>query len=216
MEILSQTGRLATRGWRQSWLRLPAGFPSRGLRRATVLARHLALVSILSCVLPPAAFGQVEEYPVKAAFFYNFAKFVEWPAQAFRNPGDPISICVLGQNPFGHSLDDVVRGQVVHGRSFRVRQVSEIPAITPCQILFVRASERKRFQSEAANLKGAPTLTVGESRGFAAEGGIVNFKLEDGKVRFEINLDAAEQAQIRISSKLLSLADLVPRTARTR
>ena len=180
------------------------------------LAGHLILVSALCGVLLPSAFGQVEEYTVKAAFLYNFAKFVDWPAQAFRSPVDPISICVLGQNPFGHSLEDVVRGQVVHGRSFRVRQVPEIAPNGACQILFVGANERRRFLSEAANLKGASTLTVGESRGFAAEGGMVNFKLEDGKVRFEINLEAAEQAQIHISSKLLSLADLVPRSARSR
>ncbi len=207
---------MATRGWPQSWLRLPAGFSSRGLRRAAAPARHPILVSILGCILLPTAFGQVEEYTVKAAFIYNFAKFVEWPAQAFHGPGDPISICVLGQNPFGHSLDDVVRGQAVNGRAFRVRQIPEVSSKTACHILFVSAAERKRYQSEAAELKGIATLTIGESRGFAAEGGIVNFKLEDGKVRFEINLDAAEQAQIRISSKLLSLADLVPRNARTR
>jgi hypothetical protein len=215
--ILNQTGRLAARGLDRCRPRIPAGFPGAVFRlAAAALARSAALVPILACALSAASFAQVEEYPVKAAFLYNFAKFVDWPAPAFQGPGDPICICVLGQNPFGNSLERVVRGQVVDGRSIRIRLVPEVSPKTTCHILFVSAAERKRFQSAAASLRGVPTLTVGESRGFAADGGIVNFKLVDGKVRFEVNLDAAERAQIHISSKLLSLAVLVFRTSGTR
>ena len=88
-----------------------------------------------------------DEYPVKAAFLFNFAKFVEWPADAFKGPDDPIAICVLGQNPFGGALEDVVRNKTVANRAFVVREVSNAQQASKCQIVFVTASERKRFRS---------------------------------------------------------------------
>jgi len=184
--------------------------PARGRYRACPMARTF----VMGCALTVAAFAQVEEYQVKAAFLYNFAKFVDWPSQAFHGPEDPISICVVGQNPFGGSLEEVVRGQKVGGRSFRVRQISNISTKPDCHILFVCAAEQKRFQSMAGNLIGLAVLTVGESPGFATDGGVVNLKLEGGKVRFEINMDAAEQAQLHISSKLLSLAEVIRKPGR--
>src|SRR5262249_19222992 len=137
-----------------------------------------------------AASGQgeaLDEYQVKAAFLYNFAKFVEWPAQSFKGSSDPISICVLGENPFGASLIDTVEGKAVEGRTFAVRRITEPVQANTCQIVFVASSQRKHFQSEIQELKAPGVLTVGESPGFAAEGGIVNFKLEEGRVRLEIN-----------------------------
>ena len=168
---------------------------------------RLAAVAII--LVAGGAHAQVEEYQVKAAFLYNFAKFVEWPPHVFKNAGDPISICVLGKNPVENALEEAVAGKAVEGRTFLVRQIAEINPGCNCQILFVSSSERKRFRSSAAGIKGLGILTVGEAQDFAAEGGVINFKLEAGRIRLEINLDAAEQAQLRISSKLLSLAQIV-------
>jgi hypothetical protein len=153
--------------------------------------------------------GQVDEYQVKAFFLFNFARYVEWPSQSFKAASDPIVICILGQNPFGSALEQATTGKVIEGRPFVVREVSSIQPESNCHILFVNSSERKRFRAIAAALKGSGVLTVGETQGFTADGGVINFKLEDGKVRFEINVDAAGQERLHISSKLLSLAQIV-------
>lgn len=156
------------------------------------------------------ACGQaIDEYQVKAAFLYNFAKFVAWPSQAFKSPQDPMLVCVLGHNPFGSALEDVIRGKSIEGRAFVFRQVSDAEQASACQILFVSSLEGKHFRSLWGSLKPAGILTVGETQGFAAEGGVINFKLDDGRVRFEINIDSAEHQQLHISSKLLSLAQIV-------
>jgi uncharacterized protein DUF4154 len=169
----------------------------------------------LAVLLLAAALGRVhaeppvaEEYQVKAAFLFNFAKFVEWPTEVFKGSDDPITICVLGQNPFGHALEDVVRNKAVANRAFMVREVSNALQASKCQIVFVTAVERKRFHSIVDEFKGHSILTVGEAEDFIENGGIINFKLKDARVRIEIDAGAAERAKLRISSKLLSLAEI--------
>jgi len=167
---------------------------------------------ILGPLLVTAAWGQkVEEYRVKAAFLLNFAKFVEWPPGSFKASADPIAICVMGQNPFGNALNDAVSGKTVDGRTFLVRQLSAAQTASGCQILFVSSSERKRLPSILDDVKAGGVLTVGEMDNFASEGGIVNFKIDGGRVCLQVNVDAAGQARLRISSKLLSLAQIVKR-----
>jgi hypothetical protein len=174
------------------------------------MALRLVTVVLLGSLLAARTRGQqIEEYLVKAAFLYNFAKFVEWPSDAFKTPQDPLMLCVLGHNPFGNALEDVIRGKAIDGRSVAFRRVADAHAASACQILFVSAAEGERFRSLYGNVKPAAILTVGEAPGFAADGGVINFKLDGGHVRFEINLDAAEHAQLHISSKLLSLAQIV-------
>ncbi|MGA2879303.1 MAG: YfiR family protein [Bryobacteraceae bacterium] len=171
---------------------------------------RLVTIMFLGLSLAARAHGQgIEEYQVKAAFLYNFAKFVEWPAQAFKTSQDPIVVCVLGQNPFGNALEEVIRGKSIEGRAFALRQVADAEEASVCQILFISSSEGKHFRALYPNLKPAGVLTVGETQGFAANGGVINFKLDGGHVHFEINVGAAEQAQLQISSKLLSLAQIV-------
>jgi len=170
---------------------------------------HLILAAVLGLGVTPALLGQVDEYQVKAFFLYNFARYVEWPAQTFNSPADPIVICILGQNPFGGALEQAVHGKAVEGRTVVVHQISDIHPQCNCHILFVGANERKRFRSAVADIRGSGVLTVGENEGFANDGGVINFKVEGGKVRFEINVEAAGQEQLRISSKLLSLARIV-------
>jgi hypothetical protein len=156
--------------------------------------------------------AQINEYQVKAFFLCSFARYVEWPSGSFRAPSDPIVICVLGQNHFGSALDGAIAGKLVEGRPFVVRQISDLPPSGSCQILFVNSSERKRFRSAAGKLKGTGVLSVGETPGFTGEGGIINFKLEDGKVRFEIDVEAAGREGLHISSKLLSLAQVAKKS----
>ena len=156
-----------------------------------------------------AARGQIDEYQVKARFLCNFARYVEWPAESFKAANDPIVICILGNDPFGGALDQAVDGKEVQGRRFLVRPISHVPPDLNCHILFVPASERKRFRSMAPSLENSAILTVGEIQGFPADGEEINFGIEDGRVRFEINLEAAGRKHLRISSRLLSLARAV-------
>lgn len=171
--------------------------------------RHSCIV-VLGFLLSAAARGQAtDEYKVKAVFLFNFAKFVEWPPQAFKGPSDPIVIGVLGKNPFGDALTAAVAGKTSGGRAFQVREVADGQQAAACQILFISASERKRLTTVFEQIGSLGILTVGESDNFTAEGGIVNFKIEGGTVRFQINVDAAQRRQLHISAKLLSLAEIV-------
>jgi len=163
-------------------------------------------------LVPSVSFAQVNEYQLKAAFLYNFAKFIEWPAQSFQEAGDPITICVLGQNPFGDILRQTVTGKPVGGRSFEIRLLPGASTFNGCHILFAAASQSKRFREIEPSIKTSPILTVGETPDFLNNGGMIGFKVEHGNVRLEINLGAADFAQIKISSKLLSLAEVVRRS----
>jgi hypothetical protein len=151
----------------------------------------------------------IEEYQVKAAYLYNFAKFVDWPAAAFGSAASPISICIFGADSFGGALDEVVRGKTAGGRILVVRTLSDLAGAKGCHVLFISAATWKTHRAALGRLAGSGVLTVGEAPGFTAAGGIVGFKLEGRRVRFEINVDAARQAQLQISSKLLNLAEIV-------
>lgn len=167
----------------------------------------VVFAGILPALCAPAQV--LDEYQVKAAFLYNFAKFVEWPANAFKGARDPILVCVLGHNPFGNALEDTIRGKSIEGRTLAYRHVSDAESASACQILFIGSEENKHFRALLESLKPMGILTVGEARGFAAGGGVINFKLDDGRVRFEINVGAAEHEQLHISAKLLNLAQIV-------
>jgi hypothetical protein len=159
--------------------------------------------------IAPAQAEAPDEYQVKAAFLLNFARFVEWPAEAFTGPADPIVTCILGKDPFGRWLKEAINGRSIEGRALTLRHITGAAEATSCQILFVGSSEPKRVWSALSGVRRI--LTVGEC-GDASEGGaIVNFVIEDGRVRFEINTEAAELAKVRISSRLLSLARLTRR-----
>jgi len=150
-----------------------------------------------------------DEYQVKAAFLYNFAKFVEWPAGAFKSAADPIVICVLGRSPIGGSLEQAIKGKQINGRNLAIRQTQEPQEAAACHLLFVAASEKKRPPAIFDLLKSASILTVGETANFAAAGGVIGFRMDDGKVGLEINVCAEQRARLRISSKLLSLAKII-------
>lgn len=151
----------------------------------------------------------VNEYQVKAAFLYNFAKFVEWPAAPAGPSPDRLALCIIGQDPFGDVLDQLTKGKTVNGRELVVRRLTGSEEAQGCQMVFIAASERRRIPAILEGLRRADVLTVGETESFAQLGGVINFVRQGDRVHFEINLDAAERAGLRISSKLLSLAKIV-------
>lgn len=146
------------------------------------------------------------EYQVKAAFLFNFAKFVEWPPESFSTATAPIVIGILGDNPFDGDLERTVQNKIVNNRPFVVRQLHSAMEATNCHILFISNSEKKRLSEIIQSLHGTDVLTVGETDRFIEMGGIINFVQESSKIRFQINDDAAKTARLKISSKLLNLA----------
>lgn len=172
-----------------------------------LLLRSVLLLLLLATGAPAGANARSDlEYQVKAAFLFNFAKFVEWPADAFETPQAPVAICVLGQDPFGESLDHLVRGETVNGRRLVVRRPRQFLEVRDCQIVFLAGSESGYQNQILSALEGASVLTVGEDEGFLTDGGVIRFLLEQNRVRFDINLIAAETNRLKLSSKLLRLA----------
>lgn len=155
---------------------------------------------------PAWAQSSPSEYEVKAAFLFNFAKFVEWPEDSFADSYSPIVIGILGQDPFSGALDHTIGGKTVNGRALMVKRLAQGQDARACHILFVCSSERKRLSQILASLGGTSVLTVSDMDDFAYAGGIINFVLENSKVKFQVNATAAARARLRISSKLLTLA----------
>ena len=173
----------------------------------------LAVLLVASCGTQEleAEAGQgnaASEYTVKAAFLFHFAQFVEWPVEAFTGADSPLTYCTIGEDPFRGALEESISGKSIGTRRLQVRHAKELAQIAGCQVLFIAASEKRRAEELAVASKGA-VLTVGETEGFTTEGGIIGFCREQNKIRFEINLNAAGKAQLKISAKLLSLAKTV-------
>jgi hypothetical protein len=166
----------------------------------------LCRLSLMLFLATRLAAQPLDEYSVKAAFLYNFAKFVDWPAEAFRDPGEPFSICVLGEDPFGRALSDVAAGKSVGDRPVSVRRIADAGHTGGCHILFVSSSADKRVLSVFTAAKQPGLLTVGDAGSSTCEGMIIAFTMENGRVRFEINAAAADRTGLRISARLLSLA----------
>ncbi len=149
------------------------------------------------------------EHQVQALFLYNFAKFVDWPASSFATVHDAFNICVIGEDPFGAELDVVARNKTISGRQLVIKRIYRTADARSCHIAFISTMDERRARNTLSKFDSASVLTVGAIKGFTNWGGIIEFSLEESKVRFGINLDAAEHAQLRISSKLLSLAKVV-------
>jgi hypothetical protein len=167
------------------------------------------LIVSLGAGLPRScpAVDEPTEYQVKAAFLLNFTKFAEWPAAAFAAPDSPIAICILGDDPFGGALDQMVAGEVVNRRKVATLRIKRAPPPKSCQVLFAGGSEND-LPKILPGL-GPGVLTVGEGETFMRGGGMIAFVLENRRVRFEINQTAAENAGIKLSSRLLNVAKSV-------
>jgi len=159
---------------------------------------------LLSCMCAQSA--AVGEYQIKAAFLYNFAKFVEWPPNGFSDASAPLRICILGQDPFGQELRNIASDKSINGHKLQVDQVADLQMARTCHILFIASSEKAQLARILEGLRRTDVLTVGDIKGFIEQGGMINFVLEDNRVRFEVNLKAAEQAGLKVSAKLLNVA----------
>jgi hypothetical protein len=178
-----------------------------GVRLAATIA-----LGLLMPLAPPStsAFAQsTREYQIKAAFLFNFGQFVTWQPEALPAVDAPFVIGVLGEDPFGATLDGLVTGTRIGNRPVVVARYDDLADVSGCQILFVSSSDAPPLDDVLEALDGRGILTVGEEPDFAEDGGIIRFLVEENRVRLEINLAAAEAAGLTISSKLLRLADVV-------
>jgi hypothetical protein len=188
--------------------RKPTRDPARG--RAEKITVGIVLVAMLiSGGAPSFARGeQAPEYAVKAAFLYNFAKFVEWPADAFTGPASPIVLFVYGVDPFGDALKSL-KGKTANGRPIVVRYAANLGELERCHLLFVSASSMALLPKILQATKSWSVLTVGDVDGFARDGGTINLVNEEQRIGIEINMEAAQRSRLIISSKLLALAKIV-------
>lgn len=149
------------------------------------------------------------EYAVKAGFLFHFAQFVEWPDGAFHDAKSPLAYCTTGFDPFRGELDATLRGKVVGGRPVEVRHLKQAQDAQGCHILFIGEDQKLQVAAAVTFLNSAPVLLVGESEGFVKAGGMIGFSVEDSKVKFEVNLEAAQKAGLKINARLLTLAKTV-------
>ena len=151
------------------------------------------------------------DYDVKAAYLYNFGRFVEWPEKASANQGGPFTVCVLGQDPFGPSLDATLAGETIGGRTIVAKRISSAEESGNCQILFLSLADESRLNKIVEELDKKAVLTVSDMPQFVKRGGMIQFVLEGKKVRFEVNLSATQHAGLTVSSELLKVATAVRR-----
>lgn len=183
----------------------PGLFGAAGAWKAT--RRLVAALLIFHSSLQSAEIT-APEYQAKAAFLYYFAKFIEWPADTFRDPGAPFVIGIFGKDPFGLDLEKVVGKGKANGRSVVIKRFNNVLEAKATQILFVPATEEARWTEIASAIKGLPVLTVGETAQFPLSGGVISL-IPEGKMRVTINMDAASRARLVVSSHLQDYARII-------
>jgi hypothetical protein len=170
---------------------------------------RVGLLVTLALTSAGSAFAQAlpreaSEYQVKAAILYSLLKFVEWPAETFAAPTAPVTVCVIGADPFGPVIDDAVRGRQMASHPIVIRRLTDVAP--GCQVLFIATSEARRLPVILDRLSATTVLTVSEIEGFAERGGMIELRNERDHVTFRISVETAERARLRLSARLLSLA----------
>jgi hypothetical protein len=189
--------------------------PSSLSRFLPFLAMLIAVVFFVSTVSLMAQQPKLSEYQVKAAYLFNFGRFVKWPAGLPAGKGDSFAVCVLGKDPFGANLDATLAGEALDGKPVVIRRLSRPQDAVDCRILFVSSTEEHHLKEILAAIDQEGVLTVSDMPGFSRKGGIIQFVAEGDRVRFEINLSSAESARLVLSSELLKVAAAVRRSARS-
>jgi hypothetical protein len=171
-----------------------------------------ALVAVCAFVAIPALVAQNSrptDYDVKAAYLYNFGRFIEWPETVAATQGGPFTVCVLGQDPFGPRLDATLAGETIGGKTIVAKRISNADESGNCRILFLSLTDESRLNKIIADLDKKAVLTVSDAPQFVTRGGMIQFVLEGKKVRFEVNLTATQHAGLTLSSELLKVATAV-------
>jgi hypothetical protein len=175
---------------------------------------RLLAVGIASVLLGPSCLhaqrSSPSEYEVKAAYLYDFGKFVAWPAKVAAS--DDFPICVLGQDPFGPTFDATIAGETINGKKVVVNRITKPQDALSCRILFISASEESQLKEILATIDKTSVLTVSDISQFTRRGGMIQFVTDANRVRFEVNVTTAERAGLTLSSQLLKVAINVRKT----
>jgi hypothetical protein len=175
----------------------------------------LVILALIAGPFINGSYGEEDaaESEVKAAFVYNFIKFVDWPAKAFDGPGSPIVLGILGKDDLLEELE-TIKDRTAQGRKLTIKRSNNASELERCHIIYVSKSERDRVAGVLKSASNWSTLTIADIRGFAQAGGMINFTTQGNKISFEINPEVAERAGLKVSSKLLKLAKIVGNSAR--
>ncbi len=180
------------------------------IRRVEKLSRISLAVAVVGACLPTsltrANAPAHTEYEVKAAYLYNFGRFVEWPQNSAASHENQFAICVLGHDPFGAALDATISGEKIDGKNVVARRISKPGEAGGCRVIFITPGKGGQMKGILAALENSSVLTVSDVPMFVEDGGMVEFVMTDERVRFEINLAAARQAGLNLSSELLKVA----------
>lgn len=158
---------------------------------------------------PAEKAAELPEYQLKAAFLYNFAKFITWPGATFKEADAPLVLTVLGEDPFGATLEQTLAGKLVNGHPIQINRAATGSIATNCHILFIARSERERLNDILRSVAAQPVLTVSDADRFAQDGGMINLLLEGKAVRFEININATDKCGFTVNPKLGGLGRLI-------
>ena len=180
------------------------------MSRHSSLCCFVAAATAACAVSVPVRAQKSLEYNVKAALLVKFVRFIEWPERAFDDPQSPVEICVLAPSPFAEALAGALQDETVGTRELTARDVKSASEGADCHLLFVPAGSEWRAAALIRS-PGSHTVTVGESRRFEQMGGAVSFVLDGGRVRFNVNLRPVEERGVRISARMLQLANRVDR-----
>ena len=181
------------------------------LRRTRIAALCILASAIAASGAAPESQSQSKsEYALKAVFLYNFCRFIEWPKSEFASPADPIIIAVVGEDPFGHLLEEAVHDETVRGRSIQIQRYRNGDSIGHCHLLFISRSESRRVDGILAAVGGKSVVTVGETDAFIDRGGMIALTAERNRVRIHINPALLRAANLDVSSKLLRVAEVKP------
>jgi hypothetical protein len=182
-----------------------------GIRRARIASAVLAALATAVVCAPMAGAEAALEYRVKAAFLYNFAKFVTWPSTAFTSSDAPVVFCIVGEDPFGDLLESTTKDRKVEGRSIQIRRLPADSGLAGCHLVFVSGSDGTRTARVLQQATSAGALAIGESDDFLVEGGMIRLLVDEGKVRFDVSTRATDTVGLKVSSQLLKLARDVER-----
>lgn len=156
------------------------------------------------------AFAQTGEYTIKAVAMEQLSRFIEWPSDVWANDAsEPFVLAVIGENPFGTTLEDIYSNYKIKNRTVKVIFIKDIEELGSCNILFVSQSEKRNLQEIIDHLKGSSILTIGDTEGYAQSGILANFYIENNKIRFEINETEMKDAGLNVSFLLIKIAKIV-------
>jgi hypothetical protein len=190
-------------------------FPTNFCPRSRSLLFVVFMALLPSAIPDISAAAEPQEYQIKAIFLFNFAQFVQWPAEAFPATDTPLVIGILGEDPFGSYIDEAVQGERINDRPIVIRRFKSVEEVGTCHILYISNSEAGQIDQIMTKVKGRSILTVSDMDEFGHRGGMIRFLIRENRVQLRINVESAKAAGLKISSKLLRPAEIVSRRSKT-